>query len=94
MEIVSKNVSWCTSLLPYPCFRIKLLEGANPGLYAEDVERYAIDIIGLCTESKLSSTRRTVEHEFRLTTYLMNLVSMLCLARSLARLQSGCEKSV
>lgn len=64
-ENCSKEVPWRTCSFPYPRFGLKLPEGVKPGLFAEEVERQDIDIIGPCHENELSSAWKIVEHQLR-----------------------------
>lgn len=65
LEIVPKDVLWSTSPLLYPCFGVELPVDANPGLFVEDVERHAVDIIGPSTETELMLARKIIAHELR-----------------------------
>lgn len=60
-----KEVSWSKSPLFYPRFGVELLAEVNPGLFAEEVERHAVDIIGPITETEQKSTKKIVIHELR-----------------------------
>lgn len=69
-DIVMKPVTWCSSLVPYPIFGLTLPKGVNTGIFIDEVERRAVDIIGPCHENEHMSAHKLVTHSLRVNRVL------------------------